>query len=285
MDVKAFLSDPRRRTLAILCALAALCSVWAVVALELRAAEVAPKYPPHVLLPDFAGKLRLATRIHIVSKKSGTLDVVFTPQKSWVLPARGNYPASFDEVRKTLFGLANLETIEPKTARADWLHYVDLDAPPQGAGTLIEVEDDQGHVLASLIVGKSEDIGDPAGATGLFVRQPGEAQSWLAKSLFTPPAALGDWLNKSVVGVDRSRIAEADSGRRRGRPSRSPAPSKPTAISHSRPSRAGARLAIRRRSMRRRAHLPISPSTMCGRQAASTSSMAPRGSSPRPSTD
>ena len=53
---------------------------------------------------------------------------------------RGNYPADFDEVRHTLIGLAALETIEPKTARADWLHYVGLDTPPKGQmACLIEV--------------------------------------------------------------------------------------------------------------------------------------------------
>jgi hypothetical protein len=210
MDAKSFFTDPRRRNLAILFVLALICTVWAAVALQLRAAEVAPKYKPHEVLPDFAGELNLATRIHIVSNKGGAFDVVFMPQKGWVLPSRDNYPASFEEVRKTLVGLAALETIEPKTARPDWLHDLDLDAPPKGAGTLIQVEDDKGRALASLIVGKSEDIGDLGGATGLFVRKPGDEQSWLAKSVFTPQAQIGDWMNKAVVSVDRSRIAEAD---------------------------------------------------------------------------
>jgi hypothetical protein len=210
MDAKNFFSDPRRRNLAILFVLALACTVWAAIALEVRAAEVAPKYPPHEVLPGFADELNLATRIHIVSKKGGAFDVIFLPQKGWVLPARSDYPAAFEEVRKTLVGLAALETIEPKTARPDWLHDIDLDAPPKGNGTLIEVSDDKGRALASLIVGKSEDIGDIGGATGLFVRKPGQDQSWLAKSVFTPQAEISDWMNKAVVNIDRSRIAEAD---------------------------------------------------------------------------
>lgn len=209
MDIKTFFSDPRRRNLAVIFALAAVSCAWAAVALRVQAAEVAPVYTPHTFLQGFAGESNLATRIRIVSKK-GAFDVVFKPQKGWVLPARGDYPASFEQVRKTLVGLAALETIEPKTARPDWLHYLDLDAPPQGNGTLIEIGDDQGRVLASLIVGKSEDIGDPSGATGLFVRKPGEDQSWLVKSVVAPASSIGEWLNKSVVTVDPSRIHEAD---------------------------------------------------------------------------
>ena len=210
MDFNTLLSDPRRRNLAILFVLAIVCTIWAGIALAWRAAETAPKYPPHEFLPGFAAEVNQAVRIHIVSKKDGAFDVVFRPQRGWVLPTRGDYPASFDEVRKTLVGLAALETIEPKTNRADWLHYLDLDAPPQGSGTLIEVSDEKGHRLASLIVGKSEDIGDPSGSTGLFVRKPGEEQSWLAKSVVTPSASIGAWMNKAVVNVDRTRIEEAD---------------------------------------------------------------------------
>jgi hypothetical protein len=210
MDIKTLLSDPRRRNLAALFALALISCVWAAIALEMQAAEVAPVYAPHTFLQGFAGESSHATRIHIVSKKSGVFDVVFKPQKGWVLPARGDYPASFEQVRKTLVGLAALETIEPKTARPDWLHYIDLDAPPGGNGTLIEVGDDQGRVLASLIVGKSEDIGDPSGATGLFVRKPGEDQSWLVRSVVVPPSTIGEWMNKAVATVDPSRIQEAD---------------------------------------------------------------------------
>ncbi len=47
-----------------------------------------------------------------------------------MLPGRNDYPASYETVNKTLVGLAALQTIEPKTSRPDWLHYIGLDAPP-----------------------------------------------------------------------------------------------------------------------------------------------------------
>jgi Domain of unknown function (DUF4340) len=203
-------SDPRRRNLAVLAAVAVISVVLAVVALDERAAEVAPKYPPHEFFPGLAGKVNEVTRIHIVSQKGGAFDVAFVPMKGWVLPARTNYPASFEEVRKTLVGMAALETIEPKTARPDWFHYVDLDAPPKGRGVEITLMNDKGTVLARLIGGKTEDIGDTSGANGLFVRKPGDNQSWLVRSPFTVRATPSEWLDKKVVDVDRARIKEAD---------------------------------------------------------------------------
>ena len=210
MELKAFFNDPRRRNLAVLAALALLSVLLAVWALDRRAAEVAPKYPPHAFFPGLADKLDDVTRIHIASKKNGAFDVTFVPMKGWVLPDRSNYPASFEEVRKTLVGLAALQTIEPKTARPGWFHYVDLDAPPKGDGVLISLSDDKGRVFAALIVGKSEEIGDASDFVGLFVRTPGETQSWLVSSPFAPRASPSAWLRKNVVDVDRARIQEVD---------------------------------------------------------------------------
>ena len=208
MDLTVFFSDPRRRNLAILAGVAILSLALAVFALDRRADMVAPKYPPQEFFPHLAGSVNDVTRIRVQSK-SGTFDVSFVPMKGWVLPGRGNYPASIEEVRKTLVGMAAFETIEPKTSRPDWFHYVGLDGPPKD-GTRITLSDDKGNTLASMIAGKTEDIGDDSGAVGLFVRKPNETQSWLVKSPFELHTAQSDWLDKKVMDVDRARIQEVD---------------------------------------------------------------------------
>ena len=210
MELKTFSRDPHRRNLVILAVLAFVSVLLAIGALDRRAAEVAPKYPPQAFFPGLADKLDDVTRIHVESRKNGAFDVTFVPMKGWVLPGRSNYPASFEEVRKTLVGLAALQTVEPKTARPDWFHYIDLDSPPEGDGTAISLSDDKGHVLAKLIVGKSQDMGDATNSVGLFVRKPGETQSWLVESSFAPHASQSDWLKKNIVDVDRTRIQEVD---------------------------------------------------------------------------
>ncbi|MEI9887862.1 MAG: DUF4340 domain-containing protein [Rhizomicrobium sp.] len=209
MDLKQIFADPRRRNLAVLAAAALVSLLLALGALWQEARYGAPAAAPEQFFPGFAGEVRNAARIH-VSSKLGTFDVVISPEKGWVVPSRGNYRASYELVQRTLVGLAALQTIEPKTARADWLHFIGLETPPQGDAILITVSDDKGHELASLITGKSEDIGDSTGATGLFIRRPGENQSWLARSVLDPRGALSDWLDKKVVDIDRARIREVD---------------------------------------------------------------------------
>ncbi|MBL6939716.1 MAG: DUF4340 domain-containing protein [Alphaproteobacteria bacterium] len=207
--MNAFLADPRRRTLAVLSA-AALVTLLLAIAVVWQQSSGSDSAPARTeFFPGFAHEVRHAAHIHVVSK-SDSFDVVFVPEKGWVVPQRGNYPASFDLVQRTLVGLAALQTIEPKTARPEWFHFVDLDTPPKGNGVLIAIADDKGKELASLIAGKSEDIGDPTGATGLFVRRPNEEQSWLTRSVLDPRPALADWLDKTVLDIDRSRIRAVD---------------------------------------------------------------------------
>ena len=209
MTPNALLADPRRRNLAILGAAALISLLLALLAVWQQSNDSNNPTATTEFIPGFAKQVRNAAHLHIVSK-SGAFDVVFVPEKGWVLPQRGNYPASFDLVQRTLVGLAALQTIEAKTARPEWFHFVGLDMPPKGDGTLITVTDDKGKELASLIAGKSEDIGDPSGAVGLFVRHPSENQSWLARSVFEPRKALTDWLDKTVLDVDRSRVRAVD---------------------------------------------------------------------------
>lgn len=210
MDISVFLSDPRRRNLSILAGATIVAVLLALAALWQQASIGRPAYAPEQFFPGLARHVRDAAKIHIESKSGGAFDIVFMPEKGWVVPSRSDFPASFDLVRRTLVGLAALQTIEPKTARADWLHYIALDGPPKGDGLEITVRDDKHQVLAALIAGKSEDIGDATGATGLFVRRPGEIQSWLTRSVLDPRGALSDWLEKTVMDVDRARIQEVD---------------------------------------------------------------------------
>jgi hypothetical protein len=202
--------DPRRRNLAVLAAIAVVSIVLAALALAHQAAETRGPARQEMLFPNLADRIRNITRIHIDSRQYGAFDVVFNPRRGWVIPKHGNYPASFEQMRSTVVGLTNLQTIAAKTARPEWYGAIGVDAPPRGSGTLIQLLDEKGNVLGALIMGKTTDIGDAGGAIGLYVRKPGEAQSWLARAVFEPKGDPSDWLDKNTVDVDRTRIAEVD---------------------------------------------------------------------------
>jgi hypothetical protein len=208
-DTLSFTHDPRRRNLLTLAVVAVAMVAFAIVALLRQADEVAPRYQPKSFLPGLATQVHDVAHIHIASN-AGTVDVQFKPEKGWVVANHDDYPASFDRVRETLVGLAALQSIEPKTARGDWLHYLGLDPPPKGNGVSITLQNGQGRTLAGVITGKTVDIGDSSGAVGLFVRRTDSDQSWLARSVFQPKTDVGQWLDKQVMDVDLAQIQEVD---------------------------------------------------------------------------
>jgi hypothetical protein len=193
----------RRRTLTILASATLFFAVAASIVLWQRAAEGMARYTPVTFLPGFAEKAGTAARLEI-NGHDGSFAVALTPE-GWVLPARGNYPANFDEVRQTLITLAQLTTIAPKTSRPDWLHYLSLDDPPKGDGTDLVVKDAGGAVLAHLVFGNVEEIG---GSTAVFVRRPGENQSYLAKAVFPLHGALTNWLKGGLFDMGPGRLQE-----------------------------------------------------------------------------
>jgi Domain of unknown function (DUF4340) len=209
-NFRTALADPRRRNLSILGGIAVVAILLAVLGLTYQASFEARHDKAEPFFPTLVRRVPQIAHIRVQSNQ-GVVDVVFKPEKTWVVTNKDDYPASHEQVRAIVVALATLTTLEKKTARADWLHYVDLDSPSKGGnGKLVTFLDDKGGVIASIVTGKTVDIGDPEGAIGLFVRRPGETQSWLARSFAEPKSGLADWLEKQVMTIDRARIAEAD---------------------------------------------------------------------------
>jgi|HubBroStandDraft_2_1064218.scaffolds.fasta_scaffold63560_2 hypothetical protein len=203
--------DARKRNLLILGAAALILIALAGLSLHRQQRQTSHSYAAQTFFPGFARHIREVAHIHIASKAHGAFDIAFDPQRGWVIPSRNNYPAAFDRVQHTLVGLATLQTIEPKTARPDWLSYLGLDSPSTGGkGVLIEALDEKGAVLASLIAGNSVDIGDVSGQTGLYIRKPDSTQSYLARGVLEPASDPADWMDKTVMDIDHARIREVD---------------------------------------------------------------------------
>lgn len=191
----------RRKTLLVLGGLALASCLLAGYAVWRRAAEGLPRYTPEVVLPGFADAAGKAARIEIAGP-GGRFAVIRESPTGWVLD-RGNFPADFDEVRRTLISLAQLTTIAPKTERPDWLAHLSL---ADSNGTLVTVKDAGGQVLARLIAGNEVELGDVNGAKGLFVRRPGESRAYLARAVFPMRGDIGSWMSKQMALIGPARL-------------------------------------------------------------------------------
>ncbi len=128
----------------------------------------------------------------------------------WVVAERDDYPADAAKLRQLLLGLAALAYVEPKTKEAK--NYPKLQVEDAGAkdskSTLVTVSGAQGSLLGELIAGKRVTDALGGGDDGVYVRKPGDAQSWLARGTLDLSDTPG-WLDPALLDLPAAGVKEA----------------------------------------------------------------------------
>lgn len=154
------------------------------------------------VLPGFAERIGSATRI-VVASKDARYEIQRT-EKAWVLKDRGGYPVRREVLAQFTDGLRSLAYVRPMTRDPARHERLGLGDPAEGgSGVAVQVEDAQGARLADLIVGE-----EPGGA--LFLRKPGDDQSWQVRGRMPPLRDAARWLDLAPLDLDVARIAGAD---------------------------------------------------------------------------
>lgn len=186
--------------------------VFAALATMQRADERTRHFEPRPLFPGLTERLNDVGEIAIESAE-GSFHVRLTDDQGWVVVERDLFPADLGTVRATAIGIAELELVEPKTARAEWLGQLGLEAPADGGAPAdgdeairIVLSDATGNVMADLLVGDGQATADAQGRRDIYVRRTDQTQAWRARSFLTPQADLGAWLDKNVLDIARDRI-------------------------------------------------------------------------------
>jgi hypothetical protein len=157
--------------------------------------------------PQLAYRIGDVTTI-TVTRAQGAFNLARQADGGWGIAEKSNYPADTAKVRQTVLGMAELTLVEPKTAKPDSYPRLEVeDAGKEGAkSALLTLKDGSGGKLAELIVGKRRVDRLGTGVDGVYIRRPGEAQSWLAKGTLDLPPDAKDWLDKKVAAVEAKRI-------------------------------------------------------------------------------
>lgn len=157
--------------------------------------------------PGLAQKLGDAAEVQI-QHQTKTLDLVLKDGK-WGLADRGQYPIPPERLHELLTGLGELRLVEPRTS--DPANYVRLGVEnptdPAATGTLLRVLTAKGEPIAELIVGHRRERAQSNVADTIYVRQPGEAQAWLAEGKLTVDADAQQWLTRDVLDIDHAKVA------------------------------------------------------------------------------
>jgi hypothetical protein len=151
-------------------------------------------------------------RLHLARQKDG-----------WSVRERADFPADTDRIGELLVKLAELKVVQrealPESQRARLQLIEPKDKDSKDAGARLELKDEKGALLASLLLGKKILKTPPAGtpprgepeATGRYVTAGSEANALLAVSdpLAQVEAGADRWIVKDLIRVDRSKTISA----------------------------------------------------------------------------
>lgn len=132
--------------------------------------------------------------------------------QGWTMKDREGYPARTVKIKRSVLGLAQLRLSEAKTRRPEKyakLELRDIGAPGTNKGAKskrVKLFDGAGEVMADLLVGKRRGAlaGTPGG--GLYVRKPGEAQTWLAAGDADFSGMPENWLERKIADIKGARV-------------------------------------------------------------------------------
>jgi len=161
------------------------------------------------VFPRFERKIQQAQIIRVTSA-----DVQYTLKRAsedsadWVMLESGLYPVRPDRLRELATGLTELVWSDQRTSDPQKLDRIGLGHPETGgAGALIDVLDDEGRSLASLIVGRRADK--------LYGRFPDENKSYRLSGNVPPLYTRQAWLDLEIIdtqpdAVGAVRITQAN---------------------------------------------------------------------------
>ncbi len=162
--------------------------------------------------PNVAPRLQNAAMVEMTHQ--GSTIMLKRTGNVWGVVEDEGYPAKPGKVHDLLVGLAELRLAEPRTANPAMYDRLGVEKPgPKADSTLVSVSDKAGKPILSLIVGHSRTRGMPNLPDQIYVRRPGEAQSWLAEGRLPLEDDALMWLEREILNIDHGKIARVVSDR------------------------------------------------------------------------
>ncbi len=161
-----------------------------------------------LVFPGLASKLGQVARIEIQGK-AALLAIVQAGGK-WGLADRGGFPVQQDKLRELLTGLTELRLTEARTSEpANYGRLGVEDPSPVGTSNLLRLLDGAGKPIVTLIVGHRRVRTQGNVPETIFIRRPGEAQSWMAEGRLPVDSDPQLWFERDIANIAGAKIASA----------------------------------------------------------------------------
>ncbi len=165
-----------------------------------------------LMFPDLAPRLQQAAEVE-VEHQGQQLAIEKREvggQVRWGLAARGGYPVREMKLRGMLTALTELRLVDQRTSDPKQFATLGVEDPsgPTSNSDLLRVLDASGRPIAALIVGHRRVRTGGNVPDEVYVRRPGDNQSWLAEGSLEVDADPQLWLDRDIMNIDHSRIVK-----------------------------------------------------------------------------
>src|SRR5437763_8462964 len=196
----------QKRSLILLASATVVLVAIAIVVLVSRDRGVSRAAPGQPAFPALAAKF--GEVVSVTVSRDGTTMTLIRDGDSWLVAEKGNYPASAAKISQIVRAMADLTLVEPKTQNPDLYPRLEVEDPGPGKSALVVVKDKSGGDLAQAIVGKRRYDRLGTGNEGVYLRKPGEAQTWLARGTLDPSGDPASWLDRQIIDISEKKIAK-----------------------------------------------------------------------------
>ncbi len=162
-----------------------------------------------LMFPDLTAKLKDARRVEITNK--GKTTVIELKNGVWGVADRGDYPVEDSKLRGLLTGLTELRLSEPRTTDPSEFPRLGVEDPTNekdGTANLLRVVDGDGKPIVAVIVGHRRTRTQGNVPEEVYVRRPGDNQSWLAEGSLQADADPQVWLNRDIINISHTLITK-----------------------------------------------------------------------------
>jgi hypothetical protein len=159
-----------------------------------------------LLFPDLMSVVNDVNEV-VIETKDQTITLV-RGEKSWGVKEKSSYRADVEKVKQAIVGLADLRIHEPKTQNPELYERLGLQDKDQEGSTskMVTVKTADNSEAAKLVMGNQRPAKGNPRMSDIYVRKPGDPQTWLAIGNVPIETMPDEWLDKEVTALPTKRV-------------------------------------------------------------------------------
>lgn len=161
-----------------------------------------------LLFPDLMSVVNDVNEV-VIETKDQTITLV-RGEKSWGVKEKASYRADVEKVKQAIIGLADLRIHEPKTQNPELYERLGLQDKDQEGSTskTVTVKTADNSKTAKLVMGNQRPAKGNPRMSDIYVRKPGDPQTWLAIGNVPIETMPDEWLDKEVTALPTKRVRQ-----------------------------------------------------------------------------